>query len=185
MRRLKRPSPAMVVAVFALVLTATGVAVAAPGPTGKTKGHSAGSQRGPRGFRGLRGNRGSQGAKGSTGIVSGVVSVKSPQVTLQPGQTTYDVNPNGFQATCPTGQIVIGTGFDAEGVGQLGFVESFGNFVGGFISNPSSVPVTVELQGLCAAAGGDYANAVHGNAISGSNYVTNLKQAAAVYQAAH
>jgi hypothetical protein len=42
----------------------------------------------------------------------------------------------------------------------------------------------VEVQGLCAAAGADYANAVHGNATSGGNYVTDLKHAAAAYNAA-
>jgi hypothetical protein len=201
MRRLKRPSPAMVIALLALVLTATGVAVAAP--TGKPKAHAARSQRGPRGFRGSRGSNGSrgfQGSKGNTGapgnagnpgapgqpgFVSGVVSVKSAEVTLQPGENTYYDDPSGFEAVCPAGQVVIGTGFDDGGVADVGFVESYGNFVGGIMFNNSSVVDTVELQGLCAAAGGDYANAVHGNATSGSNYVSDLKQAAAVYQAAH
>jgi hypothetical protein len=176
----------MVIALVALVASVTRIAAAAPGPGGKTKAKTAASHRRARGSRGPRGYRGYQGPKGNQGTLSGVVSVKSPSLGLQPGQTTYDVDPNGFQANCPAGQVVIGTGFDAQGVGQVGFVESFGNFVGGFISNESSVAITVELQGLCAPAGADYANSRHASSDrSGSTYATALKQASAAYAAAH
>jgi hypothetical protein len=193
MRRLGRPSPAMIVAVLALVGMATGVAVAAPGPGGTVE-KPIHSQRGPRGYRGPRGfqgpkgtpgSPGSPGAPGQPGFVSGVVSVKSAKVTLQPGQNTFGVDPSGFDANCPAGQVVIGTGFDDGGVAQVGFVESYGNFVGGFISNSSSVTVAVEVQALCAAAGADYANAVHANATRASTYAIDARRAAAAYQAAH
>lgn len=104
-------------------------------------------KRGPRGKTGPRGPRGFTGASGSVG---GVISVDSPTITLQPGDTSFDVDPNGFQATCPSGYSVIGTGFDG-GIGNVDFVLAFGAFVGGFIDNSTSVPFDVHLQAICAA----------------------------------
>jgi hypothetical protein len=142
--QLRRPSPAMVVALLALTAAISGVAVAAPAINHKAKAASA--QRGPRGFRGSRGPRG---FRGPAGVVPQIAVVESPHITLNPGQTTFEVDPNGFQANCPAGETVLGTGFDDGGVGSVGFVESFGVLVGGFISNSSSVPTTVFLQGIC------------------------------------
>jgi hypothetical protein len=54
----------------------------------------------------------------------------SPKVALAPGQTSYDVDQSGLEASCPSGDVVLGTGFDDGAVTQPGFVLSYGTFVG-------------------------------------------------------
>jgi hypothetical protein len=66
--------------------------------------------------------------------------VESPKVVLQPGQSSYDVNPKNFQATCPRGWTVIGTSFSTGGGEAWAVVDYGGYFVGGFIVNLSSTP---------------------------------------------
>jgi hypothetical protein len=73
----------------------------------------------------------------------------SEKLTLQPGQSSYDVDPNNFQANCPRGEVVIGTGFNANGTLPFG-VESFTYFVGGFFYNDTSTPSEVYLQAICS-----------------------------------
>ena len=83
-----------------------------------------------------------------------IVTVTSPHETLNPGQTTYDVDPNGFQATCPSGYTVIGTGYNGS-AGLTAFVLDFGPFVGGFVYNDTSVQLTsVYVQAICAVVPG-------------------------------
>ncbi len=142
MRKLRQAPHATVVAFVALVVAISGVAVAAPSPTG----HAASGKRGPRGRTGPRGPR------GPAGSVGNLVLVDSPVVTLQPSQSTYDVDPNGFQATCPGNRSATGTGFNAS-VGTVAFVASYGSFVGGFIYNRTSIPIQVHLQAICAGVG--------------------------------
>ena len=78
----------------------------------------------------------------------------SETLTLQPGQTSYDVDPDNFQANCPAGYTVLGTGFNAGGIGTVGFVEAYGSFVGGFVNNDTSVPFQVHLEAICGAVPG-------------------------------
>lgn len=111
--------------------------------------------RGPRGFNGPTGRTG---ASGGVGREDTVISEK---LTLQPGQTSYDVDPNNFQANCPTGESVIGTGFSADGATPYG-VLSYTFFVGGFFANNISISTQVYLQAICAPVPyGMTANAVH------------------------
>jgi hypothetical protein len=180
-------SPSMVVAVVALTAAISGVAVAAPGVKvqHKVRAVAASSKRGPRGYRGYRGPRGYTGATGPSGVVPAIVTVDSPKETLNPGDNTFTVDPNGFQATCPSGYTVLGTGFDAAGVGQVGFVIAYGTFVGGFISNPSSIQIQVHLQATCGVVpgGSSGAYAVHGPS-SAAQYGAMLKAASTASSAA-
>jgi hypothetical protein len=99
-------------------------------------------------------------------------------LTLPVGSSTYDVDPNNFQATCPSGYSVLGTGFSA-GIGSVSFVIAYGTFVGGFIYNDSSIPVTgVYLQAICGRvpAGSTGANAAD-LASPEATYHARLRQA--------
>src|SRR5437660_2496306 len=75
MRKLRRPSPALVIAFVALFIAAGGGAWAAGGGPDKPSAHAKASAsgprgpRGPRGFRGFRGFTGPQGPRGVTGPV--------------------------------------------------------------------------------------------------------------------
>ena len=96
--------------------------------------------------------RGNTGPSGPAGVVPQVVTVASENLTLAAGQSTYDLDPNGFEATCPAGMVVLGTGFDDGGIGQVGFVEAFGTFVGGIIFNNTGVSdAGVDLQAICGS----------------------------------
>lgn len=150
-------SPSLVIALMALVAAITGVAVAAPSSSQQRRAvaHAASTPRGPRGFRGRRGFRGFPGPRGSAGIVPQIKLVDSPHETLNPGQNTFNVDPNNFQATCPGGYTVIGTGFDAD-IGKATEVLNFGGFfVGGFIINDTSIQLTnVHVQAMCGVIPG-------------------------------
>ena len=76
--------------------------------------------------------------------MSRVTEVESPVITLQPGQNTADVAPNGFRAQCPAVRR-RGTGFYTS-VATIGFVEKFETFVGGFAYNDSGIAVGVTVQ---------------------------------------
>jgi hypothetical protein len=83
-------------------------------------------------------------------------------------------------ATCPAGESVLGTGVNVGGVGSLGFVEAYGSFVGGFVSDQSSVPVTVWLQGICGQVSGGERGANIAGRSSMTRYQSDLRTAAAV-----
>lgn len=138
----------------------------------------------------LRGNTGPQGSQGPQGPAGGsgvgqTQLIGSPMVTLQPGQNTYDVDPSGFQANCPSGYTATGTGFDGEGVASIEYLESYGFFVGGFLVNNSSVAATVQIFAVCASGSSGPAPAgdVSGlkRHLSGleSRYHSDLREAAA------
>jgi hypothetical protein len=76
--------------------------------------------------------------------------VSSPVLALAPGETTYGATAGGnWEAACPSGYTAIGTGFNDGAVAQVGFVLSYGSFVGGFIANNSSITVNVSLEAMC------------------------------------
>jgi hypothetical protein len=114
-----------------------------PGPLGET---------GPPGATGATGAAGPSGPAG----LAGVQAVSSPAVTLAPGQTSYEVELAGgpaLDAQCPSGKVVIGSGFNAS-VADVGFVLAFGSLVGGFMANESSITVPVTVQAICASTSG-------------------------------
>ena len=76
-------------------------------------------------------------------------TVKSPEISLPTGYSTYDLAPSTFQATCPAGYAVVGTGFSSS-VASPAFVLGYGTFVGGFIYNDSGITVKVSVQAICA-----------------------------------
>jgi hypothetical protein len=76
-------------------------------------------------------------------------TVISEKLTLQPSQSSYDVDPNNFQANCPRGEVVVGTGFSADGTIPFG-IESYTSFVGGFFYNDTTTPSQVWVQAICS-----------------------------------
>lgn len=107
---------------------------------------------GPVGPAGPQGAQGPAGATGPAGL-NAIHTVVSPRVTIPPGESSYDVQQAGgpaLVATCPPGQVVVGTGFD-DSVGYVAFVESFGTLVGGFMYNDSSSPISIDVtvQAMC------------------------------------
>jgi hypothetical protein len=117
---------------------------------------------GRNGPSGHQGPQGPAGPAGPAGVVPALVTVDSPQITIPAGQTSYNVLPTGFEATCPSGDSVIGTGFNA-GIGKADFVIAYGTFVGGFIENSTPIPIQAHLQAVCGqvAGGSSGAYAVH------------------------
>jgi hypothetical protein len=167
----------LVVALVAVTIALNGVASAASPLTQqhstKTVATNADSGRG--GSHGsLVGGALSTGA----GVRPRVVLVQSRQLTLQPGQSTYDIDRADFRAVCPTGYTVLGTGFNAS-VGTADFVQSYGTFVGGLIANDSGVQSSpVFLQATCGVVAGGVSMApTHASA---TGYQTMLEQAAAL-----
>jgi hypothetical protein len=110
-----------------------------------------------------------------------VVVAHSTQLTLQPGQSTYDIDPTDFNAVCPSGYTVPGTGFNAS-IGNADFVQSYGTFVGGLIANDSGVESSpVFLQATCGVVpGGVSTAAAHASA---ADYHTTLEQVATALSA--
>jgi len=106
--------------------------------------------------RALSGKTGPQGATGPQGPsgpagANSVQVVTSPTVTLASGDDSYSVAQAGgpsLEADCPAGQVAVGTGFNAS-VGTVGFVESFGTLVGGFVYNDSPITIEVTVQAMC------------------------------------
>ena len=107
-----------------------------------------------RGNRGPRGFGGANGRNGANGVVPQIRDIDSEILTLQPGQDTFQVDPDNFQANCPAGYTVLGTGFNTGGVGTVGFVQSFGFFVGGFFVNNAVIATFVHLQAICGVVPG-------------------------------
>jgi hypothetical protein len=133
---------------------------------------------GPQGPQGPQGAQGAQGPAASSGVGQTQL-VGSPKVTLQPGQDTYQVLPNGFQANCPAGYTATGTGFDGEGVASIEYLESYGFFVGGFLVNNSLVPATVRIFAVCAQGSSGLAPAIRGAGSAQSRYQAQLRELAA------
>jgi hypothetical protein len=109
-----------------------------------------------------------------------VTTVDGPELTLQPGQTSYEVEHatgQDLRANCPNGTSVIGTGFDG-GIGETDFVLSYESFVGGFFTNDTSIDYTVQVQAVCG--GGSVASAVsaRGRAHAERSYQADLGAAA-------
>src|SRR6185369_5794261 len=83
--------------------------------------------------------------------VSAILRVSSPTVSIPSGESSYDVEQAGgpaLVAACPAGQVVAGTGFN-DSVGYVGFVLSFGEFVGGFMYNDAPFSIDVTVQAMC------------------------------------
>lgn len=110
--------------------------------------------------------------------------VQSPHETLNPGQNTFNVDPNGFQATCPRGYTVIGTGFNAI-IGKATDVENFGGFfVGGFVINDTTIQLTgIYLQAMCGVVPGGAVAASAGasRAAEEAKYQAAIKRLAALH----
>lgn len=109
---------------------------------------------GPSGPAGPAGSQGPAGAQGPAGVNT-ITRVSSPDVTLAPGQTSYEVEQAGgpaLVAACPAGQVVVGTGFN-NSIGDVDFVLSFGSLVGGFMYNDSSIDIDVFVQAMCVPGG--------------------------------
>jgi hypothetical protein len=106
------------------------------------------------GSPGARGPAGANGANGANGVVPQIVTVESEQLTLQPGQDSFEVDPVNFQANCPAGYSVLGTGFDGPFNEVGGFVKAYGTFVGGFFENNSLIPLQAQVQAICGQVPG-------------------------------
>ena len=123
-RRFEWPSPTMVIACLALFFSLTGASIAAshylitstsqikPSVISKLRGN-----RGPQGNRGSQGVQGIQGSQGVTGATgakgatgsSGIANITEVQgADLSLGSGYYGAPPI---ASCPSGYVVVGTGF--------------------------------------------------------------------------
>lgn len=135
---------ALIVAAIAVVLSCTGSAIAAKLITGKQIKNGS-----------ITGTDISDGTIGTRDLASGpamdVAAVDGPEVTLQPGQSSYQLEQAGgpkMVAACPAGQVVSGVGFN-NSVASVGFAESFGTFAAAYFYNDTSIPVPVSVQALC------------------------------------
>jgi hypothetical protein len=104
-----------------------------------------------RDFRGGQLPSGPQGPVGPAGPagpgLSGFTTVESVSIDLLPGHITTVA----FNAYCPAGTRVLGTGF-YNSIATVGFVKSYGTFVGGVFFNETGVTANdVHLQAICAA----------------------------------
>lgn len=132
-------------------------------------------------LRGNVGPQGPQGPAGTAGVVPQIVLVNSETLTLQPNQTSYDVDPNGFQATCPSGDTVLGTGFNGPFGPTGGFVENYGTFVGGFFDNTSSIALSnVYLQATCGQVPSGFTGFARDQGGAETRYHAQLRAAAAL-----
>lgn len=115
-------------------------------------------KRGPRGATGATGAQGPMGPQGPAGPAGSPLSVAidnvdSSTVTLGPDESTDTaLGGTSWEASCPTGDMVYGTGFNAAGVGQAELVEAYGYFVGGFIYNPTNLTIQVTIEAVCGPA---------------------------------
>jgi hypothetical protein len=154
--RIMRKHPVVAVAAAAGVLVIAGGAAAAGRylitSTHQIKPSVVAQLRGNRGPQGPPGPPGTNGANGANGVVPKIVLVDSEKLSLAPGQNSYQVDPNNFQANCPAGYTTFGTGFSGPFPRTGGFVTAYGFFVGGFFANESSITVNdVYLQAVCGA----------------------------------
>lgn len=101
-----------------------------------------GSVQGPAGARGAQGPQGPAGAAGAPGIAS-ITTVTGAPVYVSPGLVGH------AEAYCPAGTTVVGTGFNVS-IGNVGFVQQYGTFVGMAMVNDTSIGLTVNAQAICA-----------------------------------
>lgn len=140
--------------------------------------------KGARGATGPKGPAGPAGASGAAGVVPAIVTVDSATLTLQPGQSSYDVDPTGWLAQCPSGYSVLGTGYLAAAFDEVAFVINYGSFVGGFIYDNGSIASQVHVQATCGQVPGGSSGA-HVRHMSGGGadphalYAADLKREAA------
>lgn len=121
---MRKPSPALLVAVVSLVFASTGISVAAirsggdqPSAHGATSpnGSAAKAKRGPRGPRGPRGYTGLDGAQGPAGPAgapgpTGIASIVSAQAVTTLCAGTVACSIGSAQAVCPAGTRPISGG---------------------------------------------------------------------------
>lgn len=108
-------------------------------------------QQGPSGEDGDDGSRGSQGPRGPAGL-SDLQVVHSPIVTIPPGDSAVDVANRGgpeLRAECPSGKVVVGTGFFAPFMHTDG-IESYETFAFGYMNNETSSELDGQVQAICA-----------------------------------
>jgi hypothetical protein len=136
--RIPKPSPSMLVACAALVLSATGAAGAAGLISGsQIKNHSihriklasdALPKPGPRGLRGSTGAAGPAGGPGVVGPAGGFDPNKIQYVTGPDTPIATGANPAVLTATCPTGTKVLAGGFFATvGITYVSRQDTVGN----------------------------------------------------------
>jgi len=145
--KIRRPSASIVIATIALVLAVSGTAAASGymiTRVGQIKPAVRQALRGNVGPQGPTGPQGPAGAQGTPGLL-GLTTVDGPVQSYAPG--TYGAAP---YATCPPGDVVVGTGFNGPFNAVGGFVKSYGTFVGGFFANNSSISLTGNVQAICA-----------------------------------
>jgi len=156
---MRKPSPALVISIAALVVAMSGTAIAAKqyvitstkqikptvlkqlrgaqGPRGYT---------GPRGAQGLAGVQGTTGPQGGPGI-SGLNLVTGADLQIPAGDFGTAV------ANCPAGQKTVSGGFFSS-IGSA--FATFGNPGAGqwvaLIDNPSSITITVHAYAVCGNA---------------------------------
>jgi hypothetical protein len=164
-----RVTPSLVLSLVAVVLACTGSAVAGGLITGKqvrdssltgkdvknkslTPADFMGSVQGPQGVQGVPGVAGPAGLQGPAGIAS-VATVNSADVYVSSGQV------GGAQAYCPAGSAIVGTGFYAD-IGNIGFAQRFGDFVGIGVLNDTSITIKIHAEAICASGAGVQARAV-------------------------
>ena len=151
----RRPSPALLIALIALVFATTGISVAAttggPAPEARVGSSdtaaAAKSKRGPRGPRGYRGYEGQPGADGPSGPqgpagpagATGIASIVTGQGSVSLCGGTSSCSIDAATATCPTGSKPIsggvssgalnGTFADAMTInnGWVGAADNYGN----------------------------------------------------------
>lgn len=125
---MRRPSPAVLIAVVSLVFASTGISVAAvtsgttDGPSAKStqsaKADTAKTKRGPRGPRGPRGLRGYAGIDGAPGPAgpagppgpTGIASIVTGQATATLCSGTSSCSVGSATAVCPAGTRPISGG---------------------------------------------------------------------------
>jgi hypothetical protein len=79
-----------------------------------------------------------------------LVLVESRTYSVAPGETTVDAaGLAGFTADCPSGYLVVGTGWEGD-FGDMWSVNTYEFFVGGFGTNDASIPGDFRLQAICA-----------------------------------
>jgi hypothetical protein len=105
-----------------------------------------GSVQGSQGPVGAPGAAGAPGAPGSAGLAT-VFASTGATVTVAPGEV------GGAQAFCPAGMAVIGTGFFAS-VGNVGYVQRFGSFVGIGVINDTTIDIDITAQAICGGGPG-------------------------------
>jgi hypothetical protein len=101
-----------------------------------------GSVAGPAGARGAQGLPGAAGAAGAPGVAS-ITTITGTSVYVSPGLVGH------AEAYCPAGTAVVGTGFNAS-IGNVGFAEQFGTFVGVAVWNDTSIAIPINAQAICA-----------------------------------